>query len=1087
MKRSYIDNPLKKNSFLQICLKAALSLCLTVAIVTIFNVRNYEILGVTGIPLNSSLFLTPDTKELKDITDSTLNEGFLNEEEWVESDLLYGMATERRKDQGAATEKIAEDMEVLGINRINETKLSDSTWEKVLEAIINDEQNPFIGQNPFMEFIYEPNAMLSPMSMNYNIPSYGFSPHFPGYISDFSSRYSSPNISHISTFVAPTYSYYITYNPASIDSEIFTVQAVESNYTAPSLQTTGSPINLSEYDVVIGQDKDDSYTQSGTTITAKNLGVAIGEGVDGEYVFSSGELYIHPGSGNDASEGSYTEYIGFKGQGTFTHLNGRNITYNMLVGTFEGSDGSYILDGGSLYADHLIIGYSGVGSFEQNMNNGSGVLNSSYIFLGYNEGAKGYLTLNGASYVHSNDYNRDQIKFDIHTHSIFLGYQGLGELQQDGGNMRVDYLLSLAGSFDATSSYTKKDGITDAYLIVVGDRGEGIMNIEGGLLTSEYTLLGNGMYISTEDFAPYCDSEEQLNRLWAELIEKEYIEENGRITDTFWSLDTVYLSDEFMSEQFMYEPYENADPLNIIYTTIRDDKQLTKGTIVQTGADTRCEITNLVLSSQKGGTGVYELWNGTLETDNTYLGYAGESQFIQYGGTHIVNNDLRIATHNLDVDTNPSEVPELSTTAKEGDPGFSNIYTSSYDLLGGTLDVKGSIRGGSGICSLKIDGGILHVADDINNLETCYIGYENQGTHTQDGGNYSFGTLALGFMEGSEGMYNLQNEATCTIQSSYYGYQINGNAYVGYNGTGTVSVDETSALTIENDLFVGHNVGSKGTVNLAGTLNVANNTYVGYNATDGTVNQTAGNFTTGTLYVGSLPQSDYYGVNGYHIGSSSNAISNDSLYLNGGLIESQSNPTAGLTTMTVSVWVNPDAYRWYAELSDGTNLNGNFKLVSTAWWSYGVASGWILGINYPELWDTNNNDIRQEVTQDNIEWKKGEWNHHVIVYDGTTMYEYVNGELNQQMEASGTPLGFGKNLEIGAWLPFTAYNTYGFMDEVLIYDRALTQDDIDKLYDKDSYAGDFISYAEDNDLDSDIIAYYSFDAGNIDDQSYIFS
>ncbi len=84
------------------------------------------------------------------------------------------------------------------------------------------------------------------------------------------------------------------------------------------------------------------------------------------------------------------------------------------------------------------------------------------------------------------------------------------------------------------------------------------------------------------------------------------------------------------------------------------------------------------------------------------------------------------------------------------------------------------------------------------------------------------------------------------------------NAYVGYNGNGTVTQADGD-LTVNKDLYFGYNVGTAGTYDLSGgTLTLNFVTYLGYYG-QGTFNQTGGTFTVNS-YVFAI--SNYVGSSG---------------------------------------------------------------------------------------------------------------------------------------------------------------------------------------------------------------------------------
>jgi hypothetical protein len=88
-----------------------------------------------------------------------------------------------------------------------------------------------------------------------------------------------------------------------------------------------------------------------------------------------------------------------------------------------------------------------------------------------------------------------------------------------------------------------------------------------------------------------------------------------------------------------------------------------------------------------------------------------------------------------------------------------------------------------------------------------------------------------------------------------------------------------------------------------------------------------------------------------------------------------------------------------------------------------------------------NNDFAESTT---VDWEPGEWYHFAGTYDGDTLRIYVNGEL--EGETSGVPPIATSSLDL--WIGFddwaSALGFHGIIDDVRIYSKALTQDEIKK-------------------------------------------
>jgi len=73
-----------------------------------------------------------------------------------------------------------------------------------------------------------------------------------------------------------------------------------------------------------------------------------------------------------------------------------------------------------------------------------------------------------------------------------------------------------------------------------------------------------------------------------------------------------------------------------------------------------------------------------------------------------------------------------------------------------------------------------------------------------------------------------------------------------------------------------------------------------------------------------------------------------------------------------------------------------------------------------------------------------QWTHVVAVWDGSKSYMYINGELIKQMPRTGKPNPNPYPIMIGNWEYPSCHGTNfgGLIDEVKIYNRALTADEV---------------------------------------------
>ena len=150
---------------------------------------------------------------------------------------------------------------------------------------------------------------------------------------------------------------------------------------------------------------------------------------------------------------------------------------------------------------------------------------------------------------------------------------------------------------------------------------------------------------------------------------------------------------------------------------------------------------------------------------------------------------------------------------------------------------------------------------------------------------------------------------------------------------------------------------------------------------------------------------------------------------------------------TVSFWIRPDAVSADAEsyVIDFGNWNQRFKIS--------------LPQHQKIVWTTNSknavseNFIHDMDSKDGNELVVGNWWYVTMVHDGVNDIIYLDGQEVNNLPAAGTlnstsrPLGMGNNPDNGG-----QYFT-GALDEVKIYNRALTPDEVNKLYTKGDITG----------------------------------
>ena len=225
-----------------------------------------------------------------------------------------------------------------------------------------------------------------------------------------------------------------------------------------------------------------------------------------------------------------------------------------------------------------------------------------------------------------------------------------------------------------------------------------------------------------------------------------------------------------------------------------------------------------------------------------------------------------------------------------------------------------------------------------------------------------------------------------------------------------------------------------------------------------------------------IDQSSYGGShNGQVVGSASHVSGNPTdingdvvkgsgaFNFSGGVVSlpsgdlSTRNPTAGLTKFTITLWFK------------SASPMSNYKLAGAAWWSYGPGSGWLVGTHYPEFWAQDHDTLRGAVDWEREPlfpegtFRTNQWNFIAVTYDGNRIVEYINGNTdNHVIQSKASPVKHAngpigdahtQRLSIGGWPSWSGHNFYGQIDEVHIYDRALTLDQLDGIYQEPDFIG----------------------------------
>ena len=250
---------------------------------------------------------------------------------------------------------------------------------------------------------------------------------------------------------------------------------------------------------------------------------------------------------------------------------------------------------------------------------------------------------------------------------------------------------------------------------------------------------------------------------------------------------------------------------------------------------------------------------------------------------------------------------------------------------------------------------------------------------------------------------------------------------------------------------------------------VPTNGLVGYWPFNGNANDQSGNGNNGT-------------VNGATLTADRNGNSNNAYYFNG--TSNYINLNKTLTSQfSISLWVSVSTFKTY--IAPGPNIIGS-KIISTYNNNFGF-SGFecetngnqsLYGQHSAAFWNSNQNNIGATAISNLV---LNQWKNLIITYDGTNLKYYVNGIF----ESSSTTVFIqnNRNLFLGArefHLNGPDFFFNGKLDDIGLWNRALTQQEITNMYNGVNYSD--TCNAVSGSLVNGLVSYWPF-CGNANDQS----
>jgi tetratricopeptide (TPR) repeat protein len=144
--------------------------------------------------------------------------------------------------------------------------------------------------------------------------------------------------------------------------------------------------------------------------------------------------------------------------------------------------------------------------------------------------------------------------------------------------------------------------------------------------------------------------------------------------------------------------------------------------------------------------------------------------------------------------------------------------------------------------------------------------------------------------------------------------------------------------------------------------------------------------------------------------------------------------------ITVAAWIKVNKFdkQWQAIVTKGDSA---WRLGRTS--TENTLAFHLTGVT------SENNGVHQNLgVEGNMNVDDGRWHHATGVYDGSKVYLYVDGILDKSLGALGTIETNSYNVYIGENAEQKGRYFDGLIDDVAIFDHALSENDVKQLYDK---------------------------------------
>jgi len=143
----------------------------------------------------------------------------------------------------------------------------------------------------------------------------------------------------------------------------------------------------------------------------------------------------------------------------------------------------------------------------------------------------------------------------------------------------------------------------------------------------------------------------------------------------------------------------------------------------------------------------------------------------------------------------------------------------------------------------------------------------------------------------------------------------------------------------------------------------------------------------------------------------------------------------GAAARTFSFWMRPNALQTKTAVGYGTSATDQL-------WDILLVNNGIIGLHH------YGNSVTDQFP--NTTYTVGEWQYVVFTYDGTSVRSYINGVYKDTYTVSLNTTDSG-SLKIASGIYSNYHYFNGYLDDVRVYNRALSKDEITALYNSDAY------------------------------------